>query len=197
MNTIETKIIDNFLPEDVFHTFMNPLLSGEMPLHYLSITDSEQSQWLQFEHSFYAGHMASYAGVPMPSFDNVSPITWLIGDAMMEHIYPSRAFLFRAKLNVIPRTGTKMHEGFHVDFEYPDVRDPSIRRCPPHAVGLLYMNTTNGPTVFEDGEEIDCVENRLVIFDGLRPHTSSSCTDQKMRIALNTNYFIIEERVAE
>ena len=29
MNTIETKIIDNFLPEDVFHDFMNPLLMGK------------------------------------------------------------------------------------------------------------------------------------------------------------------------
>lgn len=196
MNTIETKIIDNFLPEDVFHTFMNPLLSGEMPLHYVS-TNAVQSQWLQFEHGFYASHMTSYAGIPMPSFDYVSPITWLIGDAMMEHMYPSRAVLFRAKLNVIPRTSTKMNEGFHIDFEYEDLKDPSIKRYPPHAVGLLYMNTTNGPTVFEDGEEIDCVENRLVIFDGLRRHTSSSCTDQKMRIALNTNYYMIEERVAE
>ena len=194
MNTIETKIIDNFLPEDVFHTFMNPLLDGEMPLHYVP-TNPEQSQWLQFEHNFYVRR--GIFGMTMPAFDNVSPITWLIGEAMTEHIYPSTASLVRAKLNVIPQTDTKMHEGFHVDFEYPDVRDPSIKRHPPHAVGLLYMNTTNGPTVFEDGEEIDCVENRLVIFDGLRPHTSSSCTDQKMRIALNTNYFIIEERAAE
>ena len=35
MNTIETKIIDNFLPEDVLDDFMTPLLSGEMPLHYV------------------------------------------------------------------------------------------------------------------------------------------------------------------
>lgn len=195
MNTIETKIIDNFLPEDVFHDFMNPLLSGEMPLHYVP-TNSAQSQWLQLQHGFYGSHLVACAGVPMPSFDYVSPITSLIGHAMMEHIYPSRASLVRAKLNVVPKTSTKMHEGFHVDFEYEDERDPSIKRHAHHAVGLLYMNTTNGPTVFEDGEEIDCIENRLVIFDGLRPHTSTSCTDQKMRVALNTNYFIIEERLA-
>ena len=57
---------------------------------------------------------------------------------------PSTASLVRAKLNVIPQTDTKMHEGVFMWFEYPDVRDPSIKRHPPHAVGLLYMNTTNG-----------------------------------------------------
>ena len=79
---------------------------------------------------------------------------------MMEH-----AYTIKGKLNVVPQTDTKMHEGFHVDF-----RDPSIKRS-SSCGRLLYMNTTNGPTVFEDGEEIDCVENRLVIFDGLRRHT--------------------------
>jgi hypothetical protein len=186
---IETKIIDNFLPKDVFDNFVNPLLRGEIPLHYVY---SEKVDFFQFEHRYYnqklidVGSETLYCcGSSTQTFDAVAPVTALIGRAIVEHTHPSEVALVRAKINVVPRTGTKMQEGFHTDLSSP------------HAVGLLYMNTTNGPTVFEDGEEIDSVENRLVIFDGLRPHTSSSCTDKKIRAAFNTNYFVIEDRAVE
>ena len=53
---------------------------------------------------------------------------------------------------------------------------------------LFYVNTNNGKTIFEDGTEIDSVENRLVIFKGNTPHRSTNCTDQYRRVNINFNY---------
>ena len=40
----------------------------------------------------------------------------------------------------------------------------------------------------EDGTKIDSVENRLLIFDGIRFHNSSSTTNAKGRYNINFNF---------
>ena len=59
----------------------------------------------------------------------------------------------------------------------------------PHKTALLYLNTCNGFTEFEDGERVESVANRLVKFDGSKLHNSSTCTDQKVRAVISINYF--------
>jgi hypothetical protein len=53
---------------------------------------------------------------------------------------------------------------------------------------VYYVNSNNGKTIFESGEEIESVENRLVIFDANHPHRSTNCTDEWRRITVNFNY---------
>ena len=66
--------------------------------------------------------------------------------------------------------------GFHVDNDGP------------HKVALYYINSNNGYTEFESGETIQCVKNRLIIFDGSIEHRSVKQTNTKTRVAINTNY---------
>lgn len=203
----ETKIIDNFLPDDVFETFTQPLFNAQMPLFYVDtvipegvLQDEEKeagSQFFQFVHNFYVQELMpidnslyGVAGSKTETFPAVEEIVVRVGRLITEMTTPSEVCLFRAKLNVIPRADAKRREGFHCDRVFTDKRT-GMERVSPHVVGLLYLTTTNGPTVFEDGEEIDCVANRLVLFDGTRKHTSTSCTDAKIRAALNLNYFLI------
>ena len=54
---------------------------------------------------------------------------------------------------------------------------------------ILYLNTNDGYTIFEDGTKIESVENRLVTFDSHIKHSGTSCTNQKVRLVLNMNYF--------
>ena len=58
-----------------------------------------------------------------------------------------------------------------------------------HKASLLYLNTNNGFTEFDDGTRVDSIENRFVTFDGSVPHSSSTCTDKKNRLVLAINYF--------
>ena len=54
----------------------------------------------------------------------------------------------------------------------------------------LYINTNNGYTLFKSGEKIDSVANRLLIFDGLKEHSTVVQTDTPARYIINFNLLI-------
>jgi len=55
----------------------------------------------------------------------------------------------------------------------------------------LYVNTNNGYTKFEDGTKVESVANRLVTFPANMKHKGTSCTDEKIRVVINFNYFTL------
>jgi len=55
---------------------------------------------------------------------------------------------------------------------------------------VLYLNTNNGYTLFEDGRQVDSVANRIVFFDATLPHSGVHCTDTEQRIVLNLNMIL-------
>ena len=70
------------------------------------------------------------------------------------------------------------------------------------ARAIIYMNTCNGYTgivndnwksgddmVFDQGNRVESVANRLMIHDGSVPHYSTTCTDTRKRLVLAINYF--------
>jgi hypothetical protein len=58
----------------------------------------------------------------------------------------------------------------------------------PYQTAILYFNTTDGKTLFENGTEVDCVKNRLILFDGYDKHAGTMATDSNFRMVLNLNY---------
>ncbi len=85
--------------------------------------------------------------------------------------------LYSIKINLNPRT-SKIHEhGFHTDTGF---------MC---KTGVFYINSNDGLTKFENGQEVESVENRMVIFDGSTQHTGTTCTNQRIRMNINFNYF--------
>ena len=53
---------------------------------------------------------------------------------------------------------------------------------------ILSINTCDGYTGFEDGTEVDSVENRAIMFDSTKPHHSTSCSNAPYRLNINVNY---------
>lgn len=90
--------------------------------------------------------------------------------------------LIRIKANLSTKADKKYVHGFHIDC--PNIPDHLNSKT-----SILYMNTTNGPTAFENGDEVECIANRMVIFDSRMAHSSTTCTDQKSRVVINFNYF--------
>ena len=97
--------------------------------------------------------------------------------------------LFRSKLNLLYRT-EEIHEfkPFHIDLN---------ENNPPWTTAILYMNTNNGYTLFENGTKVDSVANRLVEFEGHTFHTGSTHTigtpcheydEGRFRVVLNINF---------
>ena len=69
-----------------------------------------------------------------------------------------------------------------------------------HMTCIFYMNTSDGNTLLFDrkGEnliqEVEPIENRLLIFDGLMQHTGHSPSKHKSRVLVNMN-FIDKSRI--
>ena len=85
--------------------------------------------------------------------------------------------IIRARLLLYTNVGEFVKHNFHIDYDYS------------HKAALLYLNTCNGYTGFEDDIKVESVKNRMVIFDGSTPHHSTSCTDTQSRYVLSINYF--------
>ena len=75
-----------------------------------------------------------------------------------------------------PRTSEVITRKFHVD---------TNEKC---KTAILYLNTSDGYTEFEDGSRVDSRANRMVIFDSQTMHRGTTCTNQKTRVVINFNY---------
>jgi len=161
-----TRIVDNFLPEDTFKTITDVLLGVDFPWYYYFYVNTryEQSEHIQFTHGFY--HYLHENPWNSPYCDLIAPI--------MDNFEWQE--ILRVKANLIPKTSSHIVSGYHVDDNFP------------HNVAIFYLNTNNGFTSFENGDTIDCVNNRMLFFDGVTKHSSVTCTDKNVRVVLNINY---------
>ena len=73
---------------------------------------------------------------------------------------------------------------YHVDSDYC-LEHPGVM-----TTGIYYVNTNNGFTLFENGEKVKSVANRLMIFDGLEKHCSVVQTDETARYIININLLL-------
>tara|TARA_B100001996_G_scaffold117024_1_gene88613 strand:- start:37 stop:612 length:576 start_codon:yes stop_codon:yes gene_type:complete len=55
--------------------------------------------------------------------------------------------------------------------------------------GILYMNTCDGYTEFEDGSKVECRANRFITFPSSLKHRGVSQLDARFKCVINFNYF--------
>lgn len=90
--------------------------------------------------------------------------------------------IYRIKINMNMAHSHILTQGWHADMAEAPI---GVRS------GILYLNNTDGGTLFEadDGEvKIECVSNRFVSFPAQMLHTGMTHTNTKHRCALNINY---------
>tara|TARA_R100000734_G_C3266228_1_gene63441 strand:- start:76 stop:573 length:498 start_codon:yes stop_codon:yes gene_type:complete len=163
------KIIDNFLPQEQFNLAKAHLLDYGFPWMWNdSVTKNEciaDPSEFQFVHSFYeplCGVVTEYKDwldIIKPFGDRLNPVS-----------------LMRIKANLNIGTSEFITRELHTDFSVP---------C---TTAIVYINTNNGYTIFEDGTKVESIENRIVIFDSHLKHAGVPCTDQKRRVVLNFNF---------
>jgi hypothetical protein len=160
------RIIDNFLTKEEHEKICAELFSDVFPWYFNEyVVDPKEPQSVdsfQFVHTFYRYHTltSNFYSVLAPIIEKIKPQA-----------------LVRIKANLIPVAKEIFVSEFHTD---------NLFKC---LTGIYYLNTTNGPTVFETGERVNSVANRFVVFDSDLKHASSRCTDHKRRCVINFNYF--------
>jgi hypothetical protein len=154
------KIYDNFLQEKNHNKLWRSLINEDFNWSYSNGIDyDKQPNLYQFCHVFY-DHGDSIIE------DTTDKIRSLHGDI---------SFL-RIKSNLNPSTSDHIQLGaYHVDI-------PNVNTA------IYYVNDNNGYTIFENGEKVRSVANRLVVFDSNTKHVGFSCTDEKIRIVINFNF---------
>ena len=164
----EVQVYDNFLEKKDFNNLKHFMLSGECHVFAWYLSPSKVSGgdgFAQFTHQFYNGQT-----VRSNFFDDLLP--------MLEILNP--VSLIRIKANLQLKDTEVRMTGMHLDIDNPIENQKT---------GIFYMNTNNGKTIFEDGEEIDSVENRMVIFPASKRHAGTTHTDTIYRCVINFNWF--------
>lgn len=159
------EVIDNFLEESYFNKLAELLNSEEISWYTTKdITGRGQT----FGNLYYQTHMFYIDHEIMSSFFN--ELRPLYGRLDVKS-------LIRVKANLFPAKEKLSEHGWHTDYEYYN------------KTALLYINTTDGYTKFEDGTKVDSIKNRVLIFDSNTPHLSTNCTNDWSRLNININYF--------
>ena len=167
---IEYKLIDNFLPKENFLVIKEMLLGNYFPWYYypniVDLKEKSPGPLFYMMHLFYnydpvEGSMSGY-------FD-------IIKNNLLKFIDVKA--LMRVKANLNPNQNIKRINHPHADYPFT------------HKGAIFSVNTCNGGTLLKDGTKIDSVENRILFFDPSLEHDVELCTDQKVRVNININYF--------
>lgn len=143
-------------------------------LEEIPCTDSAQ---FQLVHMFFSDR----TGPQSPFYDTIIPAV----NHMID--YFGLAMLIRIKANMSPATHKHYVSGFHRDCNW------NGKNYIKHTVGILYMNSNNGYTLFKNGRKVESVENRFVFFPGVLFHSSVRQTDTSKRVVVNFNFITGEE----
>lgn len=178
---------NNLLPREEFDKsfgFLNG--NSDFPWFYSKNTayeareDNHQLWDFSFSHTVFVNGQGS------------SPITEKsisLTKSICDHFNFNLIEIKRIRLGMMTKTPTHFTHNPHVDYPFP------------HMTALFYITTCNGPTIlynqkFPDDSFLKTQhtiypeENKVVVFDGLQYHSSTTQTDKKQRIVMNINFIV-------
>lgn len=170
------EIIDNALPTEVFNNIKNELFSSQFPWFFANNTIRANST-LQSVTNYKFHHIV--CGHEFPTTFAANFLQPLFKKLNVVSILFCRIFMSTY-------TGQNINHGFHCDAYADKTGNPVYNHM---NTAIYYINTNNGGTEFEDGQFVNSVENRILIFNSQDRHAAVTATDVPARIVVNINYF--------
>ena len=119
------KVIDNFLPDEIFAPIYDCLMGDQYPWYYNNSVANKTDINFYFTHILYEWEQ----GAPCSDFFEI------IGTPILDRLpVPGIFWLNRFRTNMYTNQGKKIIHKFHID----DPKEKSIK------VGLFSINTNNG-----------------------------------------------------
>ncbi len=172
-------VLDDFLDRDVFLSIQASIGAASFPWERcMVLKDSaaylDPAYNIQDIHGFFlknARHQYRSAKLDIlkPLIQKLNPID-----------------LIKVKANRTTKKDHHIEYGMHVDTQRVGA-----------TTAVFYLNSNNGYTLFDGGEKVGSVANRLVLFDSNKLHTGASCTDADYRLVLNMNMFLAKDSTLE
>ena len=163
------KIIDDFLWKDDHKFFVDLFENKDFPW-FICKKVAAQEVPEEYESQWYMTHMF---------YDNTicSDYYGSIEEKILKHKdFPTVFAMLRIKGNMYPGAEKLSEHAPHSDTNFT------------HMGAIYYINTNNGYTLIE-GQKVESIANRMVIFDPSIPHNSTDCTDEPYRMNINFNFF--------
>ena len=159
------EIIDNFIHPNEFQKLQILMLGEDLPWYFMDNIDYlDDEDKFQFTHAFYDQELGGW----LSEYN----LNLVCQELKAKDIY-------RIKANLLTRTPKIVVNKFHTDIQ---------ENSDPYTTSILYMNTNNGYTEFEDETKVESVANRLISFPSGTKHRGTSCTNKKIRVVINFNY---------
>ena len=158
------KIIDNALDDVDFQKIKSAMLGNHFPWYYADEVAFEGDK----NDDYYFIHTLYDSCQPQSSYyELVVPVL----------VKLQAKAVIRIKANLYTNINKFVKHTQHQDYKFS------------HKGAIFYVNSNNGYTQLETGEKIESIENRLLLFNSSKLHNSTNCTDKKMRVNFNINYF--------
>ena len=165
-------VTDNFLGEEEFTTLRDQIFAFHFSWNFSGtvVYDDEEPSPGGFSHVVYKYHAPASGlyNLLIPIITNQFKI----------------AALWRVQINLLLRLPEPFYYQFHSDTEIDMEEDIAAQ----WTTSILYMNTNNGYTEFEDGTKVESVANRITTFPSVTRHRVVSQTDEQRRVVINFNY---------
>ena len=150
------------LNEENFRNLENLMMGSAIDWHHVGGDVSVDSDYLVHAFFYYD--------------ENKHPVD----SPFFKYLYPllkklSLKSLLRIKANFFPATERIEDHNLH-------------DHGSSHKMAIYSINTNNGYTRLKDGQKINSIANRVLIFDPLNLHASSSCSDKNCRVNLVVDY---------
>jgi len=160
------QVIDNFLDDNSSKHLHDGMLSSSFPWFLCDkIVLKQPTDNIQFTHIFYG------EGEPKSQFYQE-----LVNIGILAKLNASA--LVKVKSNIQLKSHSIIKNPLHVDNSHAN--------C---ITGIYYVNTNNGYTYFENGEVVESICGRMVLFPSNMIHGGTTCTDQKYRCVINFNFY--------
>ena len=165
------KVIDDFLYEQDFKDLEDYILGPAVHWKYnpFKVKQSEDTDSFQFVHVVFEP-----TRFPVSIERSMVACDPIFATLTKRHQFD---IMHRVKINLTPRTVEHNYTAWHTDTKQHN------------KTAIFYVNTNNGFTRFKDGTKVMSKANRMVIFDAQTEHSGVTCTDEKVRVVININYF--------
>lgn len=165
-------IIDNILEQEESKRINDVFYGEQFPWYfknYVVAEDQIEKDSSAYQYQFTHHMLREDGNIVTEQFN------WQLLFPIFNRIYPNT--FVRIKANMIPRADKIVTHGFHVDCTVPF-----------SMTAIYYVNTNDGCTEFKDGDKIESVQNRIVIFPSNMYHSGTTCTNSNSRVAININF---------
>lgn len=181
------QIIENILPQFYVEELRNIMTDTKFPWFYMretvyaskddgyTFTDEKTTECAMFSHSFFMGHTG-----PTDTFGLVKPALYFIKQQTgIDCTNPRNINRIKSNLMLQQHFPHKHYNTPHLDFF--DKK---------HTTVLIYLNDSDGDTVFFDADKKECLRNAPVagtgvVFDSHQFHASTPPRMSENRLVLN------------